>query len=237
MNEPQPLTLGYGNAVFTSMGRKSQISKYGGEAMGADFSYQQLYSAQVAKILDLDQASFGDMPINKAFKDRIIVDNSDIYGVDLPYKTTEDGRIIPDFELLGKIRQADNTVLQQNLSPNNPADIAKINKIYSDVGLPVKYALDGSGNITLTGQYKRFAVIQATADEKALLGTLSVSDNTFEVVDDDMEIDNFKEAMKKINNVKEYSLDKPGWFSFGDRHIVNLFFFILLSPRKQTLFC
>jgi hypothetical protein len=44
------------------------------------------------------------MPINKAFKDRIIIDNSDIYGIDLPYTTTKDGRIIPDFDLLGKIR-------------------------------------------------------------------------------------------------------------------------------------
>lgn len=228
MNEPETLTFGYGNATFTAMGRKSQISTYQGESLGAEFSYKDMYKAQVAKILNLDQASFGDMPINKAFKDRIIIDNSDIYGIDLPYTTTEDGRIIPDFDLLGKIRQADNTVLQQGLSPNNPSDIAKINKIYTDANLPVKYALDGSGNITLTGNYKRFAAVQATADEKALLGDFSISDKTFEIVDDEMEIDKFKEAMKSITGQKEYSLDKPWWFT-GDRHIIKGTIFIPIT--------
>jgi hypothetical protein len=36
-------------------------------------------------------------------KDSIIVDNSRIVSVDLPYTTTRDGRIIPDFKLLNRI--------------------------------------------------------------------------------------------------------------------------------------
>lgn len=228
MNEPEAITYGYGNAAFTSMGRRSQITTYQGESMGADFSYSQVYQSQIGKILDFDSASFGDMPINKALKDRIIVDNSTVYGVDLPYTTTEDGRIIPDFTLLSKIREVDNTILQQGLSPQKPSDITKINKLYTDAGLPVKYALDGSGNIILTGKYKRFAAFQATTDEVALLGKLSLSDGTFEIVDDDTEIDRYKEAMKKVTGQKDYSLDKKYWFT-GDRHIVKGTIFIPIT--------
>jgi len=40
-------------------------------------------------------------------KDSIIVDNSKIVGIDLPYRTGKDGRIIPDFAMLKKVEEAD----------------------------------------------------------------------------------------------------------------------------------
>jgi hypothetical protein len=55
----------------------------------------------------LDNASFGDVPINKAMKDSIIVDNSKIVGVDLPYTKDSSGRIIPNFKMLNEIEKAD----------------------------------------------------------------------------------------------------------------------------------
>lgn len=225
-NEPELVQFGIKNGVIQAMGRRSRITNYQGESMGSDFSYSELYKSQVGSVLKFDQASFGDVPINKALKDRIIIDNDEIVGVDLPYKQLQDGRIVPNFELLTKIRELDDKILQQGLSPSNPSDISKINQMYKDAGLPIKYALDGSGQIQLTKNYKRFAAVQATADEEALIGGYSVSNPTLEVVEDENEQEEYIRRVREITKDKEFSLDKQGLFSFGDRHLVRGTIFI-----------
>jgi len=44
-------------------------------------------------------------------KDAIIVDNSKIVGVDLPYTKDSSGRIIPNFKMLEEIEKADKEAL------------------------------------------------------------------------------------------------------------------------------
>lgn len=228
-NEPELVQFGVKNSVYSALGRHSRITNYQGESLGTDFSFNELYKSQVGAVLNKDQASFGDIPINKAFKDRIIVTNDDIVGVDLPYKTLSDGRIVPNFELLSKVREIDNTILQQGLSPNNPSDISKINKLYTDAKLPIKYSLDSKGQIHLTGNYKRFAAIQAMADEQALMGGYQISNPTLEVVEDENEQEDYIRKVQEITKNKDYDLDKPGWFKFGDRHIVKGTIFIPIT--------
>ena len=97
MSSPREFTFSIGNGnMFNGMARVSSITK-DGNSMGADFTYSDIYKSDLHKNLDLDNASFGDIPINKALKDRIVIDNSTIAGVDLPYTTDRNGRIIPDF--------------------------------------------------------------------------------------------------------------------------------------------
>lgn len=107
MSSPREFTFSIGNGnVFNGMARVSSITK-NKNPMGADFAYSDIYQSDLHRILDLDNASFGDVPINKALKDRIIVDNSTIAGVDLPCTTDRNGRIIPDFRMLNRIEEAD----------------------------------------------------------------------------------------------------------------------------------
>jgi uncharacterized protein YjbI with pentapeptide repeats len=97
MSSPREFAFSIGNGnMFSGLARVSGITK-DGNPIGADFSYADIYKSDLHKNLDLDNASFGDIPINKALKDRIIIDNSTIAGVDLPYTTDRNGRIIPDF--------------------------------------------------------------------------------------------------------------------------------------------
>jgi hypothetical protein len=107
MSSPREFTFSIGNGnMFNGMARVSSITK-DGNSIGADFAYSDIYKSDLHKNLDLDNASFGDVPINKALKDRIIIDNSTIAGVDLPYTTDRNGRIIPDFKMLNRIEEAD----------------------------------------------------------------------------------------------------------------------------------
>ena len=227
-SDPKLQTFGTGNNnVFQAIGRTSVIAKTNDseDPFGADFSYSEIYKSGVGRILDLDNASFGNIPINKAMKDSIIVDNDKIIRVDLPYTKTSDGRIVPDFSLLDKIEEADKEALKRNLNPENPADVQKINEIYASKGLPVKYGI----NNQLTGNYMSFAVIQATASQDAFLSGNPTSNRTISLVTDDNEIEKYERLMIGITGDKKYSLKKKGVFEFGNKDVYKGSIFIPIT--------
>ena len=221
MSSPREFTFNIGNGnSFTGVARVSSINDTNETPFGADFSYSEIYKSSLRKNLDLDNASFGDVPINKALKDRIIVDNSTIAGVDLPYTTDNNGRIIPDFKMLNKIEEADQEILKLGINPDQEPQ--KVNEIYAKYGLPIKYGTDNR----LTGNYKRFAVIQATAIEDVFLnkGGLA-SDGTLTLVSDENEIDKYLDQLKNITGKKDIDMDRPGLFT-GDKDIYKGSIFI-----------
>lgn len=220
MSSPREFSFNIGNGnSFEGAARVSSITKEG-NPVGSDFSYSEVYKSDLHKNLDLDNACFGDVPINKALKDRIIVDNSTIAGVDLPYTTDKNGRIIPDFNMLNKIEEADQEILRAGINPD--AEPQKANEIYAKHGLPIKYG----ANNKLTGNYKRFAVIQATAIEDVFLNKDGISSNgTLTLVSDENEIEKYKEELKKITGQKEIDMDRPGIFT-GNKDIYKGSIFI-----------
>ena len=220
MSSPREFTFSIGNGnTFNGMARVSSITK-DGNSMGADFTYSDVYKSDLHKNLDLDNASFGDVPINKALKDRIIIDNSTIAGVDLPYTTDRNGRIIPDFKMLNRIEEADQEILRAGINPEEEPQ--KVNEIYTKHNLPIKYGADNR----LTGNYKRFAVIQATAIEDVFLDKSGLASNgTLSLVSDEEEIDKYINEIKKTTGQKEIDRDRPGLFT-GDKDIYKGSIFI-----------
>ena len=129
MSSPREFTFSIGNGNnFQGAARVSSITK-DKKPIGADFAYSDIYKSDLHSILDLDNASFGDIPINKALKDRIIIDNSTIAGVDLPYTTDRNGRIIPDFQMLNRIEEADQEILRAGINPETEPQ--RVNEIYA----------------------------------------------------------------------------------------------------------
>ena len=220
MSSPREFTFNIGNGnAFTGAARVSSITK-DGNPIGADFTYSEIYKSDLHKNLDLDNASFGDIPINKALKDRIIIDNSTIAGVDLPYTTDRNGRIIPDFQMLNRIEEADQEVLRAGIDPNK--DPQKVNEIYAKHKLPIKYGADNK----LTGNYKRFAVIQATAIEDVFLNKDGLASNgTLSLVSDEDEINKYINEIKKTTGQKDIDMDRPGLLT-GDKDIYKGSIFI-----------
>lgn len=221
MSTPRDFVFNIGNGnSFHALGRISSINDVNETPFGADFSYSDIYKSTLRKNLDLDHASFGDIPINKSLKDQIIIDNSTIVGVDLPYTIDSNGRIIPDFNLLNRIEKADKEIMQLGINPEqNPQ---KANEIYAKHKLPIKYG----ANNQLTGNYKRFAVIQATAIEDVFLNKDGLSSNgTLELVSDEEEINKYLRELSKNTGQKNIDLDRPGLFT-GDKDIYKGSIFI-----------
>ena len=220
MSSPREFTFNIGNGnSFQGAARVSSITN-DGNPVGSDFSYSEIYKSDLHKNLDLDNASFGDVPINKALKDRIIIDNSTIAGVDLPYTTDRNGRIIPDFKMLNKIEEADQEILKAGINPDQEPQ--KANEIYAKHGLPIKYGADNR----LSGNYKRFAVVQATAIEDVFLNKDGLASNgTLTLVSDDNEVEKYVNELKKITGQKEIDMDRPGIFT-GDKDIYKGSIFI-----------
>ena len=220
MSSPREFAFSIGNGnMFNGMARVSSITK-DGNSVGADFAYSDIYKSDLHKNLDLDNASFGDIPINKALKDRIIIDNSTIAGVDLPYTTDRNGRIIPDFKMLNRIEEADQEILKAGINPEKEPQ--KVNEIYAKHNLPIKYGADNR----LTGNYKRFAVIQATAIEDVFLDKSGLASNgTLSLVSDEEEINKYINEIKKTTGQKEIDMDRPGLFT-GDKDVYKGSIFI-----------
>ena len=220
MSSPREFAFSIGNGnMFNGMARVSSITK-DGNPIGADFAYSDIYKSDLHKNLDLDNASFGDVPINKALKDRIIIDNSTIAGIDLPYTTDRNGRIIPDFQLLNRIEEADQEVLRAGINPET--DPQKVNEIYAKHNLPIKYGADNR----LTGNYKRFAVVQATAIEDVFLDKSGLASNgTLSLVSDEDEITKYINEIKKTTGQKDIDMDRPGLFT-GDKDVYKGSIFI-----------
>ena len=220
MSSPREFAFSIGNGnMFNGMARVSSITK-DGNPIGADFAYSDIYKSDLHKNLDLDNASFGDVPINKALKDRIIIDNSTIAGIDLPYTTDRNGRIIPDFQLLNRIEEADQEVLRAGINPET--DPQKVNEIYAKHNLPIKYGADNR----LTGNYKRFAVVQATAIEDVFLDKSGLASNgTLSLVSDEDEITKYVNEIKKTTGQKDIDMDRPGLFT-GDKDVYKGSIFI-----------
>ena len=220
MSSPREFTFNIGNGnSFSGLARISSINDVDEKPFGGDFSYSEIYKSSLRKNLDLDNASFGDVPINKSLKDRIIVDNSTIAGIDLPYTKDKNGRIIPDFKMLQKIEEADNEIMRQGIDPNNSQ---AVNAIYAKYKLPIKYG----PNNQLTGNYKRFAVIQATAIEDVFLNKDGLASNgTLTLVSDEEERDKYIEEIKKSTGKKDIDMDRPGIFT-GDKDVYKGSIFI-----------
>ena len=220
MSSPREFTFNIGNGnSFQGFARISSINDVNETPFGSDFSYSEIYKSSLRKNLDLDNACFGDIPINKALKDRIIVDNSTIAGVDLPYIVTKEGRIVPDFDLLNRVEEADQDIMRRGIDLNN---YQAINAVYVEHKLPIKY---DSAN-QLTDNYKRFAVIQATAIEDVFLNKNGLASNgTLTLVSDEEERDKYLEEIKKITGKKKIDMDRPGIWT-GDKDIFKGSIFI-----------
>ena len=94
------------------MGRIASINDVNEAPLGVGISFSELHKSTLRKNLDFDHTCFGDVPINKGLKDEIIIDDSKMAVMDLPYVKDSHGRIIPDFKMLARIEEADEEIMR-----------------------------------------------------------------------------------------------------------------------------
>lgn len=202
------------------LGIKGVLQTKSNENLGQGSTLQDATKSQQGGYLQWNKATFGGSKLNSSAYNHIILNDSTILGVDLPYTKDINGNEIPDFQLLRKMEKAD-----EDIRKNNITDINQINQIYIKHELDPKYTSDGKLNQL---KYKRFAAIQATLDEQSLQNKEAILSDEVALAGD-VERDLYKEIMKKSN--KDYDLDDGILGYFRD----NLYKGTIFIPYSEDI--
>jgi hypothetical protein len=111
-----------------------------------------------------------------------------------------------------KVEEIDQIIRDQNIT-----DIAQINKLYTDAGLPV--LMDDNGQLNLR-DYCKFGVLNGHALNSAFKD-LDLLDNTVLEIDDEDQINNVLSILNKGRNEKDrIDFDSKSWADsiFGTDH-------------------
>lgn len=185
-----------------------------GKPLGKNHTLTTLTQSQYSGVLDFDKATMGGSKIKDTYYGSVIINSDKISVLDFP--TDENGN--PDLRptTIDKKKRADQMMKQAGIDINNEASVAqnadKINNILQQVGLNAAY--DSQGRI-ISGNWKRFAVLNATADNRALsMGDLDDNSQLLEVTDDN-HIDQLIGIIKSENKLDKYEFDKDNWYDWN----------------------
>lgn len=187
-----------------ALGIKGVLQTHSKENLGQGATLQDATKSQQGGYLEWSKATFGGSRLNSQAYSHIILNDSTIMGVDLPYTKDINGNEVPDFQMLKKLEEADFKIYSDNIT-----DPEKINLIYQQYGLPPKYDKDGKLNEL---NYKRYAAIQVTLDEQSLQDKDSILSDEVQLAGD-IERDLYVEAMKKEDKNKDYDLSNGMWIT------------------------
>lgn len=236
MGELQPYSfrIADGTNAFVAYGNSTYVSKNGGTPMGKHLLLSELSLSDLNGGIDLTQISFGGIPIQSTDTNKILIDGDKVVSVELPY-TEVNGRIIPDVDHMNTISK----ILQNNKQLIKEGKFQEVNKIFAQHGLKPYFTENG----TSTGFYKRFAVMQAYADEQLvdngranyhLFGEYSdVSDYELGEIVAELKAKNKKEGIK-------YSPSRPTVFGitvpFTSENVVKSMIFIPITSNSTSWF-
>ena len=163
--------------------------------------------------LDMNNVTMGSQLIDPHALQNVQIDSTNLYVMNLPIdRSSSDGTIKPDLAWMTKIEQIDQTIRNQGIT-----DIATINKLYTDAGLPV--LMDDNGNLNLQ-DYCKFGVLNGHALNSAFKD-LDLLDNTVIEIDDEDQISNVMSILNKGRNEKDrIDFDSKSWADsiFGTDH-------------------
>ena len=192
---------------ITANGIQGVFQNKSNENLGQGATLQDATKSQQGGYFQWNKATFGGSRLIPTAFSHIILNDSTIIGVDLPYKKGIDGNEIPDFQQLKRMEEADQEIRQKGIQSN---DYNAINQIYQNHQLQPKYNQEGKLN---KQDYRRFAVIQATLDENSLQNKNAILSDEVAIASE-VERDLYNEAMRKITGNNKFELDE-GWPIFG----------------------
>ena len=189
---------GTSNAI-KAVGIKGVLQTSSQENLGQGATLKDATKSQQGGYLKWGEATFGGSRLNSSAYDHIILNDSTIMGVDLPYKTNIQGNDVPNFQMLRNMEQAEDEIRKLGIQDN---DYAKINEIYQKHELPPKYNQNGQLN---SQSYKRFAALQVTLDQSSLQDSSSIlSDEVARAGDIERKL--YEQIVKKSTQDKNYEL-------------------------------
>lgn len=201
-----------GNSAFAVSANALQLVTKEGESLGAGSTLQDVSKSQYSGILDWGNITMGGRPVKSSVYNQIILDDGMIHSIDFPVMVNESGKIVPDLrpDTLQRKREAERAIKAYGIDLQDPDSIknnvSQINQIYESYGLGAAYNADGSVN---SQEWRRFGVMNAKADGRALGTEFYQNSKLLSPITDDYEVDALIAQLRKDN--KDYQFDKDDW--------------------------
>ena len=183
--------------------------------------------------LDFRSITMGDAKLSTNGINEVLIDGGSITSAELPIdeQAARNGIIKPNLNFLKNIERADEQVRAAGITDRSnltSEQIDTINKIYRDNNLPIIYTNDG-GKPVLTSQYRRFALLHATAPENSFEDDPNFNDGVIEL--DGKDIDRYESTMKTVTNNQKFKFDRKGMLWGGQK----LYKGILYIPMNTSM--
>lgn len=164
-------------------------------------------SSSFGGALDMNNVTMGGQLIDPHSMQNVQIDATNLYVMNLPIdKNSPDGTIKPDLAWLQKIEAIDQTIREQGIT-----DIATINALYTEAGLPV--LMDDNGQLN-TRDYCKFGVLNGHALNTAFKD-LDVLDDTMLEIEDEDQIENVMRIINAGKSEKDrIDFDSKGFWDF-----------------------
>ena len=208
--------------AVTVNARHSGFQKTSGENMGSGITMQEATTSTLDQVLDWNKATLGGSRLNPTGYNRIVINNNDVVGVDLPVGKDKNK---PDFEMLKKLQLLDQELLKKGIEDTSN-NWQQVNQICQEIGLPSKYKSDGHLN---DYSWNRFAAFQVTTDDSVLTNKDAILDDVLGIVEDDDIRSQYEQIIQKDN--KNYKLGS-GFLGFGKQALYQGTVFV---PIKSNL--
>ena len=208
-----PVTLQKGTKYATTVNAQVlPITNVNKELLGVT-TLDKVAESTFGGALDMNNVTMGSQLIDPHALQNVQIDSTNLYVMNLPIdRNSEDGTIKPDLAWMTKIEEIDRTIRDKGIT-----DIAQINKLYTDAGLPV--LMDDNGQLN-TRDYCKFGVLNGHALNSAFKN-LDMLDNTVIEIDDEDQINNIMNILNKGRNEKDrLDFDSESWADsiFGTDH-------------------
>ncbi len=207
--------------AVTVNARHSGFQKKSGENMGSGITMQEATTSTLDQVLDWNKATLGGSRINPTGYNRIMINNNDVVGVDLP---VSQDKTKPDFTMLKKLQLLDQELLKRGIEDTSN-NWQQINKICQKIGLPSKYKSDGHLN---DYSWNRFAAFQVTTDDSVLTNKDAILDDILGIVEDDNVRSQYEQIIQKDN--KNYKLGS-GFLGFGKQALYQGTIFVPIKSN------
>lgn len=228
LNAAQMFLAGYGNKetfminpgtnLSTAVTSNAmQLVKKDGTNLGTNCSLQEVSQGQFGGILDWSNVTMGGRKVDPSFMNEVLVSDGMVRSIDFPIDANGNPDLRPT--TLEAKRHADDLIREAGIDIDDPVSIGqnyqKINEILEECGLSAAYNSDGK---IIAGNWKRFAVMNGTADNRAL-GMDPLDNNMLlNEVTEDGKIDSINSAIEQKLGLKKGSreFDKNDSWWEGD---------------------
>ena len=208
-----PVTLQRGTAYATQVNAQVlPITDINKKSLGIT-TLDRVAESTFGGALDMNNVTMGSQSIDPQALQNVQIDATNLYVMNLPIdRSAPDGTIRPDLSWMKKIEEIDRTIRDQGIT-----DVATINQLYVDAGLPV--LMDDNGQLNIR-DYCKFGVLNGHALNSAFKDR-DLLDNTIIEIDDEDQINNIMSILNKDRGEKDrLDFDSESWFDsiFGTDH-------------------